>query len=383
MPLAGEWCWRTQCWRPALHVRGAHPRPTFPAPAPQATTIGVVGDGIPDFLYDSSTGDLTFWHDGGVFLNNLGQPSFVVALAVESQSGSLLFNNASAAFRSANGTTFESEIMGGSIVTSPGFANGFDLGHVLPTGLSLATLQTDLTVLYQVLNGGTLKPATLILGTSGPLTDTYVSASSGNWSTPANWSLGRAPLSGERVVLAAGSPAQVTLDSGANAPSIASLTLGPSVGSAPVTLAIPSGKLNVAGDTYVGDAGTGTIVQSGGTHTVGGSLVVGGAAGSSGMYRLIGGNLVTGRTVIGAAGSGTFDQTGGAHVINNDLVLGNAPGSSGIYNLSSGASLSVAQTERSAPSLTPRSTRRAACTSSAPLIRGPSSLDWPWAPSRA
>ena len=89
---------------------------------------------------------------------------------------------------------------------------------------------------------------------------------------------------------------------------------------------------NTAGDSY---------------HTVGGSLVLGSQAGSSGTYSLhntdTGGATsltVTGDTIVGDAGSGTFNQTGydynNLHTTTN-LILGNQNTGSGSYSLSGGS----------------------------------------------
>ena len=102
----------------------------------------------------------------------------------------------------------------------------------------------------------------------------------------------------------------------------------------------------IAGSTmYVGDGGTGTVMQSGGVadigHTQAASLVIGQAPGGNGSYTLNGTGSLTveagGQETIGAAGSGTFNQGGGTHSIAGNLVIGDQTAGVGAYNLSLGS----------------------------------------------
>ena len=58
------------------------------------------------------------------------------------------------------------EDVAASLVNGPGFAAGgndsFDLGDILPIGLSPAEVLADLDVKYQILNGGTLRAADVL-----------------------------------------------------------------------------------------------------------------------------------------------------------------------------------------------------------------------------
>jgi len=95
---------------------------------------------------------------------------------------------------------------------------------------------------------------------------------------------------------------------------------------------------------------TGEIDQSAYTNTVNNNLSLGTVATSSGTYKLIGGSLsVSGNTLVGTAGSGTFyqDNSSGASydTVGGTLVLGSQAGSSGSYNLTdtgTGHALSLA-----------------------------------------
>jgi hypothetical protein len=58
--------------------------------------------------------------------------------------------------------------MTSSLSTSPGFTDGsgqgtFDLGNILPLGLTISDLTGDLTVKYQIVNGGLAKVSDMIV----------------------------------------------------------------------------------------------------------------------------------------------------------------------------------------------------------------------------
>ena len=111
-----------------------------------------------------------------------------------------------------------------------------------------------------------------------------------------------------------------------------------------------SGVLTVAGTEVIGNLGTGTFLQSGGSNAIGNGfsgavLVLGNNAGASGSYLLSGsGGLSASSEFVGSSGSGAFSQSGGTNSIGGNgsggLYLGNNLGSSGSYTLS-GGSLSV------------------------------------------
>jgi len=123
----------------------------------ESTTIGQ-SDAAPDFYYDSATGDLRFYHDGLTpIMWSAGAPSYVVSLVVGSASGLLRFNNASPTFKGGAGATLSPTLLASSLSNGIGFIDGFDLGNVLPAGLASDILTNDLTLKYQVLNGGFLK----------------------------------------------------------------------------------------------------------------------------------------------------------------------------------------------------------------------------------
>ena len=128
----------------------------------------------------------------------------------------------------------------------------------------------------------------------------------------------------------------VTGGSVGGANSTATLTVDGSPGSpaAALTLSGTTTTLTV-GQAQIGNAGAGTLTQSGGTHTVGGTLYVGYNAGATGTYNLSGGTITANESQLGNGGTGTFTQSGGTHATNTSLFLGLNNGS-GTYNLSGG-----------------------------------------------
>jgi autotransporter-associated beta strand protein len=94
-----------------------------------------------------------------------------------------------------------------------------------------------------------------------------------------------------------------------------------------------TGQLS-AGSEYVGCSGSGAFAQSGGVNVVPGSvfsgLSIGYSLGASGSYNLSGGSLSAGFEWIGESGTGTFTQSGGTHNA-GQINLGCPTSSSGTY----------------------------------------------------
>ena len=108
--------------------------------SPATTTLGSVGDGTNlHFVYDPSSGDVTVKYDGVVgnvqelHLASTGT-SFIVGNAIGFNGG---FDN-----KTPNDLD--------TIITSGFFADGLDLGHILPANVPTATLLHDLTLSYSV-----------------------------------------------------------------------------------------------------------------------------------------------------------------------------------------------------------------------------------------
>jgi hypothetical protein len=167
--------------RLALLAASAAPALAAAPPLLAATTIGQAGDGAPDFFYDAATGDFRFFYDGFTPLTIGGDISIVNSLSIQSASGKLIVANVNPTFASGVGPELLPNWLASSIPTPPGFTDGFDIGNVLPTGLSAATLTGDLTIKYQTLNGGSLKSATLVFTapTPSPSTPSTAPASCG------------------------------------------------------------------------------------------------------------------------------------------------------------------------------------------------------------
>jgi len=132
----------------------------------------------------------------------------------------------------------------------------------------------------------------------------------------------------------------VTVNGGTNGGSYANLYLGNTATGAGTYL-LSNGSLSVAGIEYIGNGGTGTFNQSGGTNIdIGGfaysGLYVG--YGGAGTYDLSGGTLTVGANgssleVIGYSAAGSFNQSAGVHDCPSLTVGEHAPGT---YMLSGG-----------------------------------------------
>jgi PEP-CTERM motif len=105
------------------------------------------------------------------------------------------------------------------------------------------------------------------------------------------------------------------------------------------SLSLNSGMgLYVGGAEYVGFSGTGIINQTGGNNGVSysSSLLLGYGTGT-GTYVLTGtGLLSAGEEEVGGSGAGTFNQSGGTNYSNYGLSIATSPGSTGVYALSGG-----------------------------------------------
>ena len=105
-----------------------------------------------------------------------------------------------------------------------------------------------------------------------------------------------------------------------------------------------SGSLSATNNEYLGNTGTGTFTQSGGTNSIGSYLYLGSNSPSSagiGSYFLSGsGALAADQEFVGNYGSGTFSQSGGTNTVNSLYVA-----SSGSYALSGSGVLAAAYGE--------------------------------------
>jgi hypothetical protein len=140
-----------------------------------------------------------------------------------------------------------------------------------------------------------------------------------------------------------------TFNHNAGNASFTELYLGRNAG-ASSTYNLSGGSLFAANE-YVGNAGNGTFLQTGGTSIISTALYLGFSAGASGSYNLSGGSLSATDTpsysyeYVGYSGTGTFTQSAGTNSHKNNIYfmddgvlgLGWNNGSSGTYNLSGGS----------------------------------------------
>ena len=88
---------------------------------------------------------------------------------------------------------------------------------------------------------------------------------------------------------------------------------------------------------YVGNSGTGSFIQTGGTNTLANEIDLGESPGSAGTYNMSGGSLqVSSIMMVGVDGTGGFIQTGGTNA-NPEIDLAEEAGSVGSYTLNGGS----------------------------------------------
>jgi hypothetical protein len=138
----------------ALDASGNYSHATLTG-GPVGANIGSSGNGIPDFVYNPLTGDVKFKKDGV----SIGGSSRISAIQILSAGNKL---SASAALSGSYDVNAASGLAGANF-NATGFADGFDLGNILPTGLTAQQLAADLTVSYQVLGQGNFAPAEIIV----------------------------------------------------------------------------------------------------------------------------------------------------------------------------------------------------------------------------
>jgi hypothetical protein len=101
------------------------------------------------------------------------------------------------------------------------------------------------------------------------------------------------------------------------------------------------GAWTINSNFAIGLAGTGTMLQTGGSILNTGTegvLLLADLAGSKGTYSLGGtGALSTGQTIVGEQGSGTMNVSGGSISESFGLIVGHAAGGSGFVSLSGGS----------------------------------------------
>jgi hypothetical protein len=190
------------------------------------------------------------------------------------------------------------------------------------------------------------KPKLLVLALTAAfaqptMADSYWACGTGNWNSKC-WSTtsgGTAtvtdPISttfGDIYVIQSGTTNK-TVTFNPTSASLTSLTVD-ATGTGTMTLSQSANALTSFNE-YIGELGTGSFTQSGGTNTVNGGVIVLGYIYQSGTgtYTLSGGTLNGNYEVIGYDGNGTFTQTNGTN--NASLLaidINDGSSSSGTYN---------------------------------------------------
>jgi hypothetical protein len=204
------------------------------------------------------------------------------------------------------------------------------------------------------LSGGTLKTSKLYISNSGTgrfewfynglTTQTLTLGSSGTLAMGFNFDMATLTsgtlFNGGTLTGLSSATLEITnnatsTESGNTSVSMKYLTLGTSTGNGTYNLS-GTGQLS-AYKEYIGNSGTGTFTQTGGTNSISSSLDLGCYSGSSGTYNLSDtGQLSASGEHIGYSGTGTFTQTGGTNSTTYAICLGYYSGSSGTYNLTGG-----------------------------------------------
>jgi hypothetical protein len=215
---------------------------------------------------------------------------------------------------------------------STGTYNLSDTGILTVTGTSGEVVGYSGTGNFNQ-NGGTNTAAYVVVGSEVGSNGTFT-LSSGSLATSGPGSVSEIiGSSGTGTFNQTGGTNTVT---GANG-----LSVGDGAGSMGTYKLSGTATLSVNRNEIVGKYGTGTFDQTGGTNTMTGGaydLSVGDNTGSIGTYKLGGTALLSVKRneIVGNSGTGSFEQTGGTNSATK-LYLGFNAGSSGSYTLSAGS----------------------------------------------
>jgi len=177
--------------------------------------------------------------------------------------------------------------------------------------------------------------AVLLAFVSHAQADVTWSTSSGNWSVANNWGGVLPGPADETYIINGGSAAIALAGAVCN-----DLFLGDPNSVNNGTLQMSGGGLSATSNEYLGNNGSGTFLQSGGTNNVGSSLYLGSnttSVSGIGSYTLSGaGALSANQEFVGNYGTGTFSQSGGTNSAGSLYIA-----SSGSYALSGSGVLSA------------------------------------------
>jgi hypothetical protein len=218
---------------------------------------------------------------------------------------------------------------GGTVISSSDYFD-FSLGSATNSGYySLSGTGSLLT------NSDYYDGQSTFAQSGGTHTAVYMDVAESNYSN-VTYSLSDGSLSVAFLNLGAGSGAHATLaQTGGSATFRVNLYVGSFFNSAATYSLSGSGTVS-ANASFVGYAGSGTFVQSGGTHSVTGALTIGGAAAGNGTYLLSAGDLSAADVAVGPAAVGTLTISGtAAATVAHSLTLYSAPAGSTV-NLAGG-----------------------------------------------
>jgi hypothetical protein len=114
-----------------------------------ATSQGTIGDGILDFIYDPGTGDMKVFYDGD---SRITAANPLQVIRFKSAGGHFIPANFNGS--GFSNTTTDNSTLNGTILGGGSLPDGYDLGHILPTGLLMPDLISDLTLQWNVSGGG-------------------------------------------------------------------------------------------------------------------------------------------------------------------------------------------------------------------------------------
>ena len=163
-----------------------------------------------------------------------------------------------------------------------------------------------------------------------------------------NGSIGRMVLSNTAVFNAAGGNVVVSTGNGTGTLNVCGGTLNQTANDFIVANGNGSGTVNLyggvvsnsAGSVFIGYGvgGKGTLAMTNGVLYSKNNLTLGQIAGASGFLNLTNGNVTAGTLLVGQSGTGTVTQTGGtlSRIAGNEWRIGDAAGSVGAYTLLGG-----------------------------------------------
>ena len=172
--------------------------------------------------------------------------------------------------------------------------------------------------------------------------DTWIGGS-GDWLVGTNWSLGRAPLAGDNVIVTHPS-ASITVNyipSGVAPEAYVSPMLGAVRVEATnpfafTTLRFQNAYRFDASDLTIGDTRSGAVFHGSGVVNST-DLHLARAATGTGSYSLFGSGVVSGNQLhVGFGGTGTFSQSGGQATFTTNAVVAEQPGAKGTLEISGG-----------------------------------------------